>query len=82
MPREIREFAQIDSPVAYEKVKAIMLNDEHKHQLPAAIAILKMAGVSLTADAQPSAPPPPQPGQVPNVVALEALAGGPSGNLQ
>lgn len=82
--KEIRDLAQCDSPEAYQKVVAIMRNDDHKNQLPAAIAILKMAGVSLTAEAQPGVPaPPPLPaGQVPNAVALEALAGGPAGNLQ
>lgn len=83
--QEIRELAQVDSPEAYEKIRAIMLNDKHRNQLPAAIAVLKLAGVSLTAGDGKSPPSPSTPllgGKVPSAVDLEAVAGGPSGHLQ
>src|SRR5574340_243018 len=61
--RVIRDLAQADSPEAYAKVRAIMQYDGHKHQLAAALAVLKVAGVPMNAgDApQPPVPSPPSP---------------------
>lgn len=42
---EIVELARTDSPEAYEKVARIMRDDDHRQQLTAALAILKVAGV-------------------------------------
>jgi len=80
--KEIRDLAQCDSPEAYAKVAQIMRDDTHKNQLPAAIAVLKMAGVQMNAEAIQNPAPPPVPVGGPSVAVLEAAAGGPSGNLQ
>jgi hypothetical protein len=54
---EIISTAKIDSPEAYEKVARIMRDDDHKQQLVAALAILKLAGVLRAVEAPESRPP-------------------------
>lgn len=58
---EIIGLARIDSREAYDKAVAIMRNDEHRQQLTAALAILKLAGVFRNADDAPGAKPPDRP---------------------
>lgn len=55
--KEIRDLAQCDSHEAYRTVVEIMRTPGHKHQLAAAVAVLKVAGVSMTADALPAGAP-------------------------
>lgn len=46
---KVREMAQRDTPEAYETLRSLMLTaDKDSVRLAAAIAILKMAGVSLS----------------------------------
>jgi hypothetical protein len=61
--KEIRELAQADSVDAYRKVRAWMDSENGKISLTAALAILKVAGVPMSAEEsagvvpQPSARP-------------------------
>lgn len=73
--REIRDTAQADAVWAYGKVKKIAGDDTHKHQLAAALAILKAAGVSLSEERALGTGQPAPPLSVPASVAeLEAAA--------
>lgn len=61
---ELRELAQKDAPTAYDKLRAIMLDDKHRQQLAAILGVLKVAGVPLNETAsggeQPSKPLTPE----------------------
>lgn len=48
---EIIDLAKTDSPEAYATVARIMRTEGHKQQLPAALAVLKLAGVLRAAEA-------------------------------
>jgi hypothetical protein len=74
---EIVNLARADSPEAYEKVAKIMRDDGSKHQLAAALAILKVAGVLRHAEEAATKPPPvsnPFAGK-PTEALLQAAAG-------
>ena len=75
--REVRVEAQGDAKEAYAAIREVMRDKEHKQHLVAAIAVLKLAGVPMSADAAPEGPkqtPPPVAGKAPTVAELEAAA--------
>lgn len=80
--REIRENAKVHCAEAFEKVVAIMRMDGHRAQLTAALVVLRLAGVPMSAEASPEIDVTPQrpPAEIPDAELEQGL--GPSGALQ